>query len=104
MHWLKWVIIVGAVFALDRLLLWFEDRGWLYYRKRRPNITSLGTALFQVQAIIQPEKQHVVEHQLEIREDEDDEAGKPPKPKATALTDVSHKPDATLTDVSHKPD
>jgi hypothetical protein len=55
-------------------------------RKRKPNITSLGTALFQMQAIVQPEKQHVVGQKLEIREDEDEDGDrrgkrKPPAPR-----------------------
>lgn len=77
MLWLKWVLIgVGiavAAFLVDRLLLWAEDRDWIYYRTRKPSITSLGTALFQMQAIVQPEKQHIVEQKLEIKEDEDED-------------------------------
>jgi len=61
--------------------LWAEDRDWIYYRKRKPNITSLGTALFQMQAIVQPEKQHIVEQELEIKEDEDEEGDKGGKRK-----------------------
>ncbi len=58
---------------LDRVLLWAEERDWIYYRKRKPNITSLGTALFQMQAILQPEKQHIVDQKLENKEDEDED-------------------------------
>jgi hypothetical protein len=82
---MKWMLIaVGigvAAFVVDRLLLWAEDRDWIYYRKRKPNITSLGTALFQMQAIVQPEKQHIVEQELEIKEDEDEEGDKGGKRK-----------------------
>lgn len=77
---MKWTLITVAVvvgaFVLDRLLLWAEDRDWIYYRKRKPNITSLSTALFQMQAIVQPEKQHIVEQKLEIKEDEDEDGDK----------------------------
>jgi hypothetical protein len=77
MHWLKWTLIVVAVGLVDRLLLWLEDRDWIYYRTRKPKLTSVATALFQLQAIVQPEKQHIVEQQREIRE-EGDEEGAPP--------------------------
>jgi len=82
---MKWTLISLAVvfcaFVIDRLLLWAEDRDWIYYRKRKPNITSLSTALFQMQAIVQPEKQHIVEQKLEIKEDEDEDGDKGRKRK-----------------------
>jgi hypothetical protein len=86
----KWtaigLAIVAALLVVDRLLLWAEDRDWIYYRKRKPSITSLGTALFQMQAIVQPEKQHIVEARREIKEDEDDDGdGKPGPPPAPGL-------------------
>ncbi len=90
---MRWTLISLAVvfgaFILDRLLLWVEDRGWIYYRKRKPNITSLSTALFQMQAIVQPEKQHIVEQKLEIKEDEDEDGDKghkrkPPPPSGSS--------------------
>ncbi len=86
---MRWTLISLAVvfgaFVIDRLLLWAEDRDWIYYRKRKPNITSLGTALFQMQAIVQPEKQHIVEQRLEIKEDEDEDGdkGRKRKPPST---------------------
>lgn len=85
---MKWTLITVAVvfgaFVIDRLLLWAEDRDWIYYRKRKPNITSVGTALFQLQAIVQPEKQHIVDQQLEIKEDEDEDGDKGRKRKLPA--------------------
>ena len=91
---MRWTLISLAVvfgaFVIDRLLLWAEDRDWIYYRKRKPNITSLSTALFQMQAIVQPEKQHIVEQKLEIKEDEDEDGDKgrkrklPPPPSGSS--------------------
>ncbi|HWE31713.1 MAG TPA: hypothetical protein VHB97_27115 [Polyangia bacterium] len=87
MHWMKWtsitIGIAAAVFVIDRLLLWAEDHDWIYYRTRKPSITSLSTALFQMQAIVQPEKQHIVETKREIEEDEDDDGDGKPKPPPT---------------------
>ena len=28
--------LVAALYGLDRLALWLEDRGWLYYRRKKP--------------------------------------------------------------------
>jgi hypothetical protein len=50
------------------------------HSEHAPSITSLGTALFQMQAIVQPEKQHIVESQLEIKEAEADEGDGKPTP------------------------
>ncbi|WP_328996527.1 hypothetical protein OG394_17935 [Kribbella sp. NBC_01245] len=46
MHWALWVAsgLVG-LFLLDRLLLWVEGKGWLYYRKRRPERGAHGVGL-----------------------------------------------------------
>jgi hypothetical protein len=75
--------VAAAAWVLDRVLVWAEDRGWIYYRKRKPTIISLATALFQAQTIVQPEKQHIVEAKREIKEDEDhDGDGKPKPPSA----------------------
>lgn len=81
---MKWSLVSAgiavALLVIDRLLLWAEDRDWIYYRKHKPSITSLGTALFQLQAIMEPEKQHIVETRREIKEDEDDDGDGKPKP------------------------
>ncbi|MCW5695999.1 MAG: hypothetical protein KIS96_04590 [Bauldia sp.] len=37
MAWLLWPIGIGAaLFALDRLALAAEARGWIYWRRRKP--------------------------------------------------------------------
>jgi hypothetical protein len=51
----------AALFALDRALLAAERRGWVYWRRRGPTPGAAGTALLEVQAIFEPDRQHVVE-------------------------------------------
>jgi len=42
MHWFAILIAAAiALFVLDRLALWMDDRGWLYYRKRRPDPSGM---------------------------------------------------------------
>jgi hypothetical protein len=77
-HWWKWALVVVALGLVDRLLLWAEDRDWIYYRKHKPSGTSMATALFQLQAIAQPEKQHVVDQQRAIQDERTDEDDIPP--------------------------
>jgi len=74
------VLVVAFLFlavGLDRLLLWCEWRGWIYYR-RTPRIRhSAGTALLNIEALLQPSRQHVVELRLQdqLHREEDEEAG-----------------------------
>jgi hypothetical protein len=81
-----------ALLALDRLALWMEGRGWLYYRRRKPSTTTLGNAFLEVQALLEPDKQTL----LEVRRGEevdDEESGDPPEPGIAddATVDGGHR-------------
>jgi hypothetical protein len=77
MVWVKWILIVVGILAIDRLLLAAEEGGWIYYRRRKPHlILCMAAALFQMQSILQPETQHIVEQKQEMREDEDEDGKK----------------------------
>ena len=73
-----WVIAgVLALYALHRLSCWMEDRGWIYYRKKRGSSGALGSAFLEVQSILEPGKRYVLEERL--KEDvEQDDSGDPP--------------------------
>lgn len=77
-----WLVLGGlgvALWVLDRLLVWCELRGWIYYRLTpRPVRQSLGNALMSVEAFYRPTKQHAIELLQDvhvIREDDGDAAG-----------------------------
>jgi hypothetical protein len=54
-----------------------EDRGWIYYRKKRGSSGTLGSAFLEVQSILEPGKRYVLEEKR--KEDVDDEeSGDPP--------------------------
>jgi hypothetical protein len=73
-----WVIAgVAAVYALHRLGLWMEDRGWIYYRKKHGSSGTLGSALLEIEALLEPTRRHVVEVQRRD-ESEQHESGDPP--------------------------
>lgn len=68
-----------AVYALDRLALWMEERGWLYYRKtKRRTGADLGNAFLEIQAMVDPGKKHVLEARREEKQ-EQSESGDPPE-------------------------
>jgi len=57
-------IVVGVLFLLlifDRLLLYMEKRGWIYYRKKKPNPASVGDAFLEIQKFLEPTKKYVVQ-------------------------------------------
>jgi hypothetical protein len=54
----------GAVLLLlllDRALLRMEERGWIYYRRKRGHADRLGEAAFRVQSAFEPGKRYVLE-------------------------------------------
>ena len=68
--------VAGGLYALDRLGLYFERRGWVYYRKKRGSV-PLATAVLETQSLFDPSKRYVLEA---TRTDADDsESGGPPK-------------------------
>lgn len=77
---MSWVLVcvvalglVAAGFAVDRLLLRVEERGWSYYRKRSPESGSVTAAAFgPVFGVLQPARQIVTEereHERIVRHD-----------------------------------
>jgi hypothetical protein len=77
--WIAALAALGALFfLLDRLLLKMEELGWIYYRKKQGHADRLGQAAFRVQAILEPDKQYVLEEKERDRE-EDRDSGAPPR-------------------------
>ncbi len=77
-----WIVTIGAVvlllFILDRLALWIEAKGWLYYRKTKHKAKgSLGDAFLEIQSMIEPGKRHVLEEKKREKREES-ESGDPP--------------------------
>ena len=74
-----WLVVIGAgLYALHRLAIWMENRGWIYYR-RSGDPGSLGNAFLQVQSMLEPDKRAMVEaRQTEAVEEND--SGDPPEP------------------------
>ena len=78
-QWLVGALIVLGLFAaffwLDRFCLWLEDRGWLYYRRKKPS-GSAASAWVAMQQFVEPGVKHVVQIRQERRSREDEEAGR----------------------------
>lgn len=78
---LLWLgIAVMALVVLDRALLAAEAKGWIYWRRRAPSQSSVGDALQQVQALVEPGAHHVVEERDRQQDAADEDPGPDPLP------------------------
>lgn len=72
------LLATGAVlYAIHRLAVWAEARGWIYYLHNKPTTSTLGNAFLEVQSLIEPGKRDLVEIRKEDAVEEDDQ-GEPP--------------------------
>lgn len=69
--------LAAALFVLDRLALWAESNGWIYYRRRRASPRALGNALLETQALLEPRARETIEA-LAARPAEAEASGDPP--------------------------
>jgi hypothetical protein len=68
-----------SLWALHRLGLWLERRGWLFYRDRKPSSSAVGSAFLNIESFVRPTARHEIEaHQEQVVRD--DESGDPPDP------------------------
>lgn len=76
MKWLPFLLVAAILplgYLADRVLLWMEDRGWIFYRRSRPDPKNLGPAFLEIESLFQPDKRQVLERKLDqhVKEDED---------------------------------
>jgi hypothetical protein len=75
---LLWLLALAVgVFLLDRLLLWIESRGWIYYRRNKPGRGASTYHLFEWNAAFDPTMRQVQEERVR-EEREEEESGAPP--------------------------
>ena len=55
------VAAIAALAAVDQLFLWMERRGWIYWRRRKPD--PRGAVLGPIDNVFNPAHEHVVEQQ-----------------------------------------
>ncbi|MBI1361240.1 MAG: hypothetical protein GC155_13265 [Alphaproteobacteria bacterium] len=76
-----------AVFAIDRLCLWMEAKGWIYWRKVKRRGSAGAAALSTFNEAFDPSSRHAAEvreeRQVEDEDDGDDDAQRPPEDRLT---------------------
>ncbi|MGK2856865.1 MAG: hypothetical protein ACSLFQ_06640 [Thermoanaerobaculia bacterium] len=80
--------VAVALFALDRLLLAAEARGWIYYRKKQSSPGTSASAFLELQSMLEPGRKYEIQALRNDEEERDDE-GEPPSPDATTGTGSS---------------
>ena len=70
----------AAIYGLHRLALRLERKGHIYYLHSQPSGSALGNAALAVQAILEPDRQYVLEERQAERT-ERRESGDPPDPE-----------------------
>ena len=71
------IIICSAVllFGFHILLQWMEDRGWIYYRKKKASPGTVSSALLELHSLLEPGKKHVLVIEREERKEQEDSGG-----------------------------
>ena len=87
------VVAVGLI-AFDRLMLWMERRGWVYWRKRERPTGGGGMAgvLTEFQGLVEPQVRHVIEDREERTAVRLDHSAGPPAAKGEASGGDLHGP------------
>ena len=64
MNWIiKSILILLSLFIIDRIGLWAEKRGYVYWRKKKPSSGGFGNALGELQSFMRPSAKYVIEVQ-----------------------------------------
>jgi hypothetical protein len=68
-------VCVGiAMFRFDRIGLWMEGQGWIYWRRSSGMSTRLGSAFLELHSMLEPSKRHVSEIRKEQKRDQAESA------------------------------
>ncbi len=71
------IIAATGLYLLDKLALWAERRGWIYYRNKRSSGGAMGNAFLELQSFFEPSKRHVVEERKRIKKEAQESGDKP---------------------------
>lgn len=77
----KIVAAIVAIYVLHRFLTYAEERGWIYYRKKRGTYGGLHVTTNFLN-MYDPSRKHLQEafRESEWKRDEDDDGDRPPGP------------------------
>ncbi len=70
------VAAVLCLYGLHRLARWMEDKGWIYYQKKRAHPDAMGAAALEIQRLVNPGASHVQQAARKRRSEKKQAAGK----------------------------
>lgn len=73
--WIPAMIV--ALIAIDRLGLWAESKGWIYWRRTKRRGSAMSAILSDLNAVTNPAAQHVTQAK-EAKKLEERDNGDPP--------------------------
>lgn len=83
--WITGAVVVGLL-VVDRVLLWAESRGWIYYRRNKPRGGAAVYHFLEMSSIFSPSMQEVIE--VKVQEQKQvDEDGDPLSPSGAPAPD-----------------
>ena len=81
---MSWIVLIIAappvLYGLHCYCLYLEDRGYLYYRHKKPPGGCVGSIFDPLQEIIQPQIRHVLQIKDELPVKSEDDRGDPECP------------------------
>jgi hypothetical protein len=93
-----WIVgLAVGLFVLDRILLWVESRGWIYYRRTKPGRGAATYHLLEWNAVLDPTMRQVQEERIREKREEE-ESGAPPARDHPGET-TGPKPDRSAQEV-----
>jgi hypothetical protein len=86
------IAAAGGLWALHRFLTYAEDRGWIYYRRKRGSYGGLGVTSNFLN-MYDPSRRHLQEvvREVEWKRDEDDDGDSPPHKRSGATSSPPRK-------------
>ncbi|MGQ9801988.1 MAG: hypothetical protein ACUVRL_10050 [Candidatus Saccharicenans sp.] len=77
-----WILaVIGFLLALDRLLLYLEIKGWIYYRRKKPNPGSVGNVCLEIQQLLEPSKKYVIQVKKEEKKEQQESGERKEEPE-----------------------
>jgi hypothetical protein len=90
------VVIVVGLICLDRLCLYLERHGWLYYRRTKPTGGAVSSMFLEMQSFIDPSTKHVIEHRKEEETEAKSEVGELIQPQGQDDAAPDRSPNQSL--------
>jgi hypothetical protein len=56
------IALVAGLYLVDKYFLWLEEKGWIYWRKKKPTVTGgIGNTLQELNIFLNPSAKHMIE-------------------------------------------